>query len=51
LGVVLYNIAISPFGKVRFSEYILCSSMGSIAASLVDVGLIWTYFIDGNWKD
>jgi len=42
---------ISPFGSVRFRDFFFTDVVTSIGSALVDIGLIWVYFIDGNWKD
>ena len=41
---------ISPFGSVRFRDFFFTDVVTSVGSILVDIGMIWAYFLDGNWE-
>lgn len=45
----IYNIAISPFGKVRFRDFFFADVITSMGQPLVDIGMCYNYFSAGFW--
>ena len=50
IGVVIWNSIFAPFTVVRFRDFFFADVLTSIGQSLLDIGLIFTYFFNGNWK-
>ena len=47
----LYNIAIAPFGLVRFRDFFLADVLTSMGHPLADFGVTMTYFGGSYWED
>lgn len=46
----LYNIAIAPFGLVRFRDFFLADVITSMGHPLVDIGTTMAYFGGSHWE-
>ena len=46
----IVQIAIAPFGLVRFRDFFLADVITSMGHPLVDVGITVSYFASGHWE-
>mmetsp|Transcript_13148 Transcript_13148/g.22246 ORF Transcript_13148/g.22246 Transcript_13148/m.22246 type:complete len:273 (-) Transcript_13148:259-1077(-) len=50
LGITLYNIAISPFGRVRFRDFFFADIITSMGQTLKDLGTSGYFFLTKDFR-